>query len=592
MYTGDTTSTVSQGNTKSTIQALLRNRERPFAVKSLPTDSAKEKGVLTNFTVSSDLGNISQQLDSDTKSKSLPEYPNNNNNQQENLDYQKDFNYSQKLFHIADGNLYSIFSPIQGRSYGMKPSFLRKQKYTVQECHSRGRKNLRKGLKFHNFLPSESVTSEKDSGYLNTKWKVHSECRLREEHGTKQITISNWSQSVQSPASEPSYSGKTNLQATPSTSETNSPESLLKEEDNTSDDKSSISDPYDFNLSLQQNSPESADISSKINKIRSEIVQNSSTSTLRKDSLSYVLSSLLEKPTCSEKKVDFCDEIDIQNKSYQKHRRKPVQTRRIVPYVKYLSIMEENESLPLDLSSKCLIDNSPNHSGSSGDESQNFVGKNYLDHTNSPMVCDKISHLNYMSSNENLQVPTDKVIVNNSLDGMMPPQITAPVAVLYPVPFNKNVHLGQNGFHSTSVQGPSNSKIGTNVNQNVNNSLVDKSYSLINSPFANTPAFSVQKSFVKEVQSKPRRRNQRSVIKQKLEDTFRQNGFLVKTKQVSDGEATFCKFRQLRKYTRYYLKSLEQHLPDEFHKMWKGFLPPKTVLPPVLGTSESTSETT
>ena len=52
--------------------------------------------------------------------------------------------------------------------------------------------------------------------------------------------------------------------------------------------------------------------------------------------------------------------------------------------------------------------------------------------------------------------------------------------------------------------------------------------------------------------------HQRSVIKQKLEDAFRQNGFLVKTKQVSDGEATFCKFRQLRKYTRYYLKSLAQ----------------------------------
>lgn len=68
--------------------------------------------------------------------------------------------------------------------------------------------------------------------------------------------------------------------------------------------------------------------------------------------------------------------------------------------------------------------------------------------------------------------------------------------------------------------------------------------------------------------------NQRSVIKQKLEDAFRDNGFLVKTKQVSDGEATFCKFRQLRKYTRYYLKSWHKHLPDEVNKLYKGFLPP------------------
>uniref|UniRef100_T1KY89 Uncharacterized protein n=1 Tax=Tetranychus urticae TaxID=32264 RepID=T1KY89_TETUR len=70
--------------------------------------------------------------------------------------------------------------------------------------------------------------------------------------------------------------------------------------------------------------------------------------------------------------------------------------------------------------------------------------------------------------------------------------------------------------------------------------------------------------------------NERNSIKAKLENEFRTNGFLVKTKEVSDGEATFCKFRQLRKYTRYYLKSWHQHLPDEINKLWKGFLPPKT----------------
>lgn len=69
---------------------------------------------------------------------------------------------------------------------------------------------------------------------------------------------------------------------------------------------------------------------------------------------------------------------------------------------------------------------------------------------------------------------------------------------------------------------------------------------------------------------------QRNVIKQKLEDAFKTNGFLVKTKQVSDGEATFCKFRQLRKYTRYYLKSWHKHLPEEVNKLYKGFLPPSS----------------
>lgn len=79
-----------------------------------------------------------------------------------------------------------------------------------------------------------------------------------------------------------------------------------------------------------------------------------------------------------------------------------------------------------------------------------------------------------------------------------------------------------------------------------------------------------------EQQDSGRAVNQRSAIKQRLEDAFRENGFLVKTKQVSDGEATFCKFRQLRKYTRYYLKSWHKHLPDEVNKLYKGFLPPVT----------------
>lgn len=509
---------------------------------------------------------------------------------------QKDFNYSQKLFHIADGNLYSIFSPIQGRSYGMKPSFLRKQKYTIQECHSRGRKNLRKGLKFHNFLPSESVTSEKDNGFLNTKWKVHSECRLREEHGTKQITISNWSQSVQNPDEATNYSVQSNLSASSSSSETSSKEHsvLLNNNDSETEYKPCATDPYDFNLSLQQPNPlDITDLLPKLNKIRNESVQNApNSSTVKKDSLNLVLSSLLEKPLLSEKKYDYSSETETQNKSFQKHRRKPVQTRRIVPYVKYLSIMEENESLPLDLSSKCLIDNASNHSASSGDESQNISGKNDLDLISSSIIGDKFDDSKFVFNDSNLVLPMEQMIA--SQEDLMQSQMTSPVTVLYPLPFNKNPNLEQNGFNSLSIQGPGSSKMYINANQNLNNSFnipTDKTFNSMNQSLHNNSAFSVQKSFVKEVQSKPRRRNQRSAIKQKLEDTFRQNGFLVKTKQVSDGEATFCKFRQLRKYTRYYLKSLEQHLPDEFHKMWKGFLPPKTVMPTVMATPDPTNET-
>ncbi|KAF7489308.1 hypothetical protein SSS_00433 [Sarcoptes scabiei] len=82
------------------------------------------------------------------------------------------------------------------------------------------------------------------------------------------------------------------------------------------------------------------------------------------------------------------------------------------------------------------------------------------------------------------------------------------------------------------------------------------------------------------------RMNHRNQIKRHLEDAFKQNGFLVKTKQVSDANnsATFCKFRQLRKYTRYYLKSWHNHLPEEVNKLWKGFLPPKSAHPSFLST--------
>lgn len=87
MYTGDINSTVSQGNTtKSTIQALLRNRERPTAAKSLPVESAKDKNKLTNFSVTSDfsnLGSSSKTVEIDSKGLSLPDHI--INNQQENL---------------------------------------------------------------------------------------------------------------------------------------------------------------------------------------------------------------------------------------------------------------------------------------------------------------------------------------------------------------------------------------------------------------------------------------------------------------------------------------------------------------------------
>ena len=55
--------------------------------------------------------------------------------------------------------------------------------------------------------------------------------------------------------------------------------------------------------------------------------------------------------------------------------------------------------------------------------------------------------------------------------------------------------------------------------------------------------------------------------------------FLDKTSERCKQLSNVLQIRQLRKYTRYYLKSWHHHLPEEVNKLWKGFLPPKTAKP-------------
>ncbi|GFT44051.1 uncharacterized protein NPIL_374051 [Nephila pilipes] len=612
MYTDDPGTTFSHNNAKSCIQALLKNREQNPVLNKSPSNSLSQDLAYLNHSlgVSSDLTNlesaVSQEFD-----QLHSYYKGSETNLSDNLDNQNDFNYSQKLFHIADGNLYSIFSPIQGRSYGMKPSFLRKQKYTVQECHSRGRKNLRKGLKFHNFLPSESVTSEKDNGYLRTKWKVHSECRLREEHGTKQITISNWSQSVQNSSSDPISISKQSVAKSDSAirSRTDRQSAVSKfaksnhQVNNNNDISSSNVDPYDFSLSLQSNTlfenntsfskgfGESTVTSPIVNKPQ----ESKRSCTSKKDSLNFVLNSLLDRPDTSENRSNTCDKIENSSKSScQKHRRKPLQTRRVVPYVKYLSIMEENEGVPLDLSAKCVPE-SPIGLQSEKVELKHISEENMENNLNSILngatFVQNHSDITSGSSTNSSYSPNDNPFQNTSaLSSLLQNQIPASLMFLSPSVNSVNVRQPFPNAVGKIQQDIGNISGKLSLALNAKQIKIKNSFPQINMNTAHTSTdnmpFSVHKSLMKESQSRTRRRNQRSVIKQKLEDTFKQNGFLVKTKQVSDGEATFCKFRQLRKYTRYYLKSWQHHLPDEVNKMWKGFLPPKTVLPPASGNTE------
>lgn len=58
------------------------------------------------------------------------------------------------------------------------------------------------------------------------------------------------------------------------------------------------------------------------------------------------------------------------------------------------------------------------------------------------------------------------------------------------------------------------------------------------------------------------RRSRKSLAREKLEQTFKEKGFLIQTQQLESAEgATYCKFRQLRKFTRYLFRSWKDYLP-------------------------------
>nr|CAG4643778.1 EOG090X02D0 [Lepidurus arcticus] len=61
-----------------------------------------------------------------------------------------------------------------------------------------------------------------------------------------------------------------------------------------------------------------------------------------------------------------------------------------------------------------------------------------------------------------------------------------------------------------------------------------------------------------------RKRKQGKVShREQLESKFKEKGFLIKTEEIqANTGATFCKFRQLRKFTRYLYRSWKQYLPE------------------------------
>lgn len=55
--------------------------------------------------------------------------------------------------------------------------------------------------------------------------------------------------------------------------------------------------------------------------------------------------------------------------------------------------------------------------------------------------------------------------------------------------------------------------------------------------------------------------------REKLEKTFKEQGFLIQTQHLESAEgATYCKFRQLKKFTRYLFRNWKDYLPDELQR--------------------------
>ncbi|KAJ3657462.1 hypothetical protein Zmor_009263 [Zophobas morio] len=68
-----------------------------------------------------------------------------------------------------------------------------------------------------------------------------------------------------------------------------------------------------------------------------------------------------------------------------------------------------------------------------------------------------------------------------------------------------------------------------------------------------------------------KRKSRKSLQREKLEQTFKEKGFLIQTQQLESAEgATYCKFRQLRKFTRYLFRSWKDYLPGNVRELHEG----------------------
>lgn len=447
----------------------------------------------------------------------------------------------------------SEVEPTKLPSITVRPVELQHRPSSASSSSRCARKRDGNNLKFHNFVPNSEMALENSND-------VYGHC-LREEHGSKQIYVCNWRK--QSPIIVDDR-----MAIAEKTSNSNSEKTTLG---------SSLTGYHIQNL------------------LAAEQLENGQKSILQSLLVKHGCNVSIDKNLDEDDSVNNCDTVDCGDLRLKLNRRKPSTVRRV------LRSDDSSNEEPLDLCVRKKLKTS----GLKGEKSDLSKTVKCSESANLvPIMVSPASigcHPEIPSSLVHTRPQTQsrdkKIIPATNFDNQINNHlINSPMIVSNPSIHNQLNQRPQTLSGSQDYRLTSSDNVYRRMYNQSNhanllkdssmNTLTSRSFSSVQLPPKNSvssASFSPTNS--NPVNGQPQtkaakgRSSERSVIKRRLEDAFRTNGFLVKTKEVSDGDATFCKFRQLRKYTRYYLKSWHQHLPEEINKLWKGFLPPKTIKP-------------
>lgn len=130
-----------------------------------------------------------------------------------------------------------------------------------------------------------------------------------------------------------------------------------------------------------------------------------------------------------------------------------------------------------------------------------------------------------------------------------------------------------NNLISGNTQGSSTGAFLQASGEKINpSSLVDFTGKQSHSEFMLTPELPAALPRIPELSPRHKKRKSRkSLQREKLEQTFKEKGFLIQTQQLESAEgATYCKFRQLRKFTRYLFRSWKDYLPGNVAEAPEG----------------------